>query len=126
MKRPVSMRIDGGMICSWEGWDGWMGSQVESRVLESAEDLCHQSLGRHEGGGNEDAAGGSGGRAYGIRELGSLVAVSVLYMLGGSTRSGHRVFEFVARYARWLPWRTRDRLPCSEYLNKKVISNLVT
>lgn len=31
-------------------------------------------------------------------ELGSLVAVSVLYMLGGS--SGHRVFEFVARYAR--------------------------
>jgi hypothetical protein len=57
-------------------------------------------------------------------ELATLVAVSVLYMLGGS--SGHRAFEFVAQYARWLPWRMHNRLPCSEYLNKKMISNLVT
>ena len=71
IKCSASMRIDGGMTCSWEGWDGWLGSQVESRLLESAENLCHQNLGCHEGHGNEDAAGGSGGWAYGIRQLGS-------------------------------------------------------
>ena len=41
-----------------------------ARLLESVENLCHQNLGCHEGRGNEDAAGGSGG-AYGIRQLGS-------------------------------------------------------
>ena len=43
---------------------------MESRLLESAEDLCHQNLGHHEGCGNEDA-GGSGGQACGTRQLGS-------------------------------------------------------
>ena len=44
---------------------------MESRLLELAEDLCHQNLGRHEWSCNENAAGGSGGQAYGIRQLGS-------------------------------------------------------
>jgi hypothetical protein len=71
MKCPALMRtrivIEGGIICSREGWDGWLESQAESRILESAENLCHQNLGRHEGRGNEDAAGGSGDWACGIR-----------------------------------------------------------
>ena len=51
-------------------------------------------------------------------ELGSLVAASVLYMLGGS--SGHRVFEFIADVS---PWRTHNRFLCSE---KSEISHIIT
>lgn len=46
-------------------------SQVYCRVFESVENLSHQSLGHHVAYGSEDAAGGSGGRAYGIGQIGS-------------------------------------------------------